>query len=111
MICPFCQFELDVETLSCPRCHAAFPQPAKPFGFRIRTMVATGSMLLLLTFMLVECVVSYLPGWPKSQIPCCSGQLPIQPLPNMKSPEVNALITNWQHGSQAVWTVQPNTRR
>ena len=111
MICPFCQFELDVDTLSCPRCHAAYPQPAKPFGFRIRTMIAAGSIMVLLGFILVDCVISWLPGGPDSLIPTGSAQLPIQPLPDMKSAEVSRLLYNWRTGHQAVPTVEPNTHK
>jgi hypothetical protein len=111
MICPFCQFDLDVETLECPRCHAAYPQPAKPFGFRVRTMVAVGSMMMVMTFLLVDCVMSYLPGWPNSTISTASPQMRQQPYPDLKSVEVNQLLYDWQTGHQAVHTAEPNVHK
>lgn len=111
MICPFCQFDIDVETLECPRCNAAYPHPPRPFGFRIRTMLALGLMMTTMSYILVTCVISWLPGGIRSLIPTGSAQLPIQPMPDLKSADVDQLIYNWQSGHQAVPTVQPTIHR
>lgn len=102
MICPFCQHDLDVETLSCPRCHTEFPRSGKPFGFGIRTAAAAFLMMTLMSLILVDCVLNWLPGGPDSLLPTGSAQLPNHPLPNMKSPEVNTLMNQWASGQQAV---------
>jgi hypothetical protein len=111
MICPYCQHEIDVDTLSCPRCHTDYPRSGKPFGFGLRTAVAGTAMLLVCSLILVDCVIDELPGGPDSSVPSGSAQLPYQPVPNAKSQEVVQQLQRWtqqqQNGSQAI---PPNRR-
>ena len=100
MICPFCQHELDVDTMSCPRCGAEYPQRGLPLGVGIRTLIASGAMMLVFSVILVDCVINYLPGGVNSTIPTGSAQLPIQPVPNLKSNDVNQLLSTWASGTQ-----------
>jgi len=102
MICPYCQHELDVATLSCLRCGAEYPRAGRPFGYSIRTAIASGAMLLVFTLILTQCVLVYLPGGKYSDLPSgASAQLPIQPLPGLKSPEVMRALARWSSGKQA----------
>jgi hypothetical protein len=100
MICPYCQHELDVETLSCSRCGAEYPQRGLTFGVGLRTLVAGSAMMLVLSLILIDCVLNYLPGGADSTIPTGSAQLPIQPLPDLTSPEIGHMLGNWQAGQQ-----------
>src|SRR5258708_6551706 len=111
MICPYCQHEIDVDTLECPRCFTPYPRAGMPFGFNLRKMLAASVMMLVFSLILVDCVFNYLPGGVDSTIPTGSSQLPIQPLPNTKSQEVNALLGRWAAGQQNTSTPPFNTRK
>jgi hypothetical protein len=62
MICPYCQHDLDVQSLSCPRCFAEYPRSGPTFGFGMRISVAAGALLLATSLVLVNCVFTLLPG-------------------------------------------------
>jgi hypothetical protein len=111
MICPFCQQELEENSLACTRCHAFYPQPAKPFGFNLRLVVAAGSMMLVLSVTLVDCVINWLPGGHSSLMASGSPQLPTQPKPDLKSPDVDKLILGWKQGQQDGGSAQPVKHR
>ena len=100
MICPYCQHELDVATLSCLRCGAEYPRQGMPFGIGLRTLAAATAMMLVFSVMLVNCVLDYLPGGPNSTIRSGSPQLASQQLPNLKSSEVGQLLGRWGAGEQ-----------
>jgi hypothetical protein len=94
MICPYCQHELDVDSMGCPRCGAEYPRTGGPFGMGIRTAVAAGAMLTVLSLILVDCVINYLP------VGNGSPQQTMQAPPNLKSAEVNALLAKWAQHQQ-----------
>jgi hypothetical protein len=100
MICPYCQHDIDVDTLACARCGAAYPRRGLPFGIGLRTLTAAGAMMLLFSVILVDCVLTYLPGGARSTISLGSPQRPIQPLPGMKSFEVGHMLGNWGASKQ-----------
>ena len=94
MICPYCQHELDVASMACPRCGAEYPRPGKPFGMAIRTAIAAGVLLTAASMILGNCVLSRIPA---SDI---SAQARLQPAANAKSAEVNALLRKWAQQRQ-----------
>jgi hypothetical protein len=106
MICPYCQHEIDVGTLACPRCFAEYPRRGMPFGFGLRKAVVSSVMMLVFSILLVQCVFNYLPGGPESGIPTGSAQLPIQPLPDLKGYDVQQQLARWanqqQNGGQTI---------
>jgi hypothetical protein len=100
MICPYCQHELDVETMSCLRCGAEYPRRGHGLGMGARAFALTGAMLLVFSVMLVDCVLNHLPGGVDSTMPTGSDQLPYQLPPNLKSADVNQLLSRWAAGQQ-----------
>jgi hypothetical protein len=95
MICPYCQHELEVESLSCPRCFAEYPRASRPFGFGLRLTVAATAMMMVSTLILVQCVVAYLPGGKYAVIPDNSMIFSGGTATNRKSPEVEKMLARW----------------
>jgi hypothetical protein len=112
MICPFCQYELDIEQMSCSNCGAAFPRTGTAaFGVKLRTLAVSGVLLLFASVILVDCVLNYLPGGPNSSFFARgSPQAALGPSPNMKSPEVQALMQSWANGVQPSQNPPPETK-
>lgn len=107
MICPFCQCELDVELQHCPNCAAAVPHKGPEFGVKLRTLMVSGSMLLIATMILNNCVINYLPGGTHSAyFAPGSPQAALGPGPNMKSADAQALLQKWTNNQQM--TQNPN---
>ena len=94
MICPYCQHDLDVASMACPRCGAEYPRPGKPFGMAIRTAIAAGVLLTASSMILTNCVLSRLPAGSGSP------QAGLHPAVNAKSAEVNALLRKWAQQRQ-----------
>ncbi len=105
MICPYCQHDLSVVTMSCPRCGAEYPSGGMPFGLNIRVAVAAGAMMLVSSLILVDCVMNYLPGGIHSAVPMATAQQSIRPPADMKSPDVSAMLNRWAAHGQ--YTDQP----
>ncbi len=105
MICPYCQHELDVASMACPRCGAEYPRPGKPFGMAIRTAIAAGVLLTAASMILGNCVLSRLPTGDGSP------QARLQPAPNFRSAEVNALLRKWAQQQQNTELPLPATVR
>ena len=105
MICPYCQHDLSVVTMSCPRCGAEYPRAGAPFGFSIRIATAAGAMMVVSSLILVDCVMNYLPGGIHSGLPAATAQQSIRPPPDLKSPDVNAMLNSWAGHGQ--YTDQP----
>jgi len=95
MICPYCQHELDVESMSCPRCFAEYPRASRPFGFGLRLTLAATAMMMASSLILVQCVVAYLPGGKYATIPETSMIFSGGTATNRKSPEVEQMLTRW----------------
>jgi hypothetical protein len=95
MICPYCQHELSVVTMSCPRCGAEYPRSGMPFGMGLRVAAAAGAMMFVSSLILVDCVMNYLPGGSDSSMPAMAEQQSIRPPPDMKSPAVSAMLARW----------------
>jgi hypothetical protein len=95
MICPYCQHDLEVETLSCPRCFAEYPQASRPFGFGLRMTAAAAAMMLASSLMVVQCVLPYLPGGTYAAIPANSAIFSGGTATNRKSPEVEKMLARW----------------
>ena len=94
MICPYCQHDLDVDSLSCPRCFAEYPGGSKPFGMSLRKAIAGAVVVTVFSLMLVSCVFSFLPSMSGSP------QRQLTPPLNQKSAEVNALLRKWASQQQ-----------
>jgi hypothetical protein len=107
MICPYCQHDLDVESLSCPRCGAEYPRPGMPFGMGLRTTLAASAMMVVFSLVLVDCVLNYLPGGVNSTMPIGSSQLPSQTPPTVKSIDAQQQLDRWAQGQQNTAFAQP----
>ncbi len=62
MLCPFCQHELDLEGMRCPRCGAEYPVSGAGFGLRLRTLAIAGVLMTIVSLIMVDCVLNDLPG-------------------------------------------------
>lgn len=75
--------------------------------------VAATAMMLVSSLILVECVVAYLPGGSNASLPSGSAIFSGGTATNVKSPEVEKLLTRWaghqQNAEQPVATF--NTSR
>ncbi len=91
MLCPFCQHELDLSGMRCPRCGAEYPQPGTGagLGMRVRSVAIAGVLLTVLSLIMVECVFSALPGGVGTGAS-----------PNLKSAEVQRARLMQQHHQQ-----------
>jgi hypothetical protein len=95
MICPYCQHDLEVESLSCPRCFAEYPRPARPFGFGLRLTAAAGAMLFLMTLIVTQCVAVYLPGGSHAVLPSGSKIFSGTQAPDFRSADVDRELGRW----------------
>lgn len=93
MICPYCQHDLDVDSMACPRCGAEYPRGRKPYGVGIRMTVFGVAMMTMISLVLVECVFSGLPD-------LNSPQQQLTAPPDFKSAEVQAQLRKWRQGQQ-----------
>jgi hypothetical protein len=100
MICPYCQHDLEVETLSCPRCFAEYPRTSRPFGFGLRVTAAASAMLFVSTLIVVQCVVAYLPGGKHARLSADAKIFSGGTATNFKSAEVNELLARWASHQQ-----------
>jgi hypothetical protein len=100
MICPYCQHDLDVEAMSCPRCFAEYPRASRPFGFGLRLTFAATAMMMVFSLILVQCVVAYLPGGKYDVIPENSAIFSGGTATNRKSPEVEQMLARWAANQQ-----------
>ncbi len=61
MTCPFCQHELNTDTLACDRCGALYPvRGGMSFRFKVRTTLVGLFMLMLTAIFLQSCVITYI---------------------------------------------------
>jgi hypothetical protein len=101
MICPYCQHELEVESLSCPRCLAAYPRAGAPFGTGVRVTVAAGAMMLVASLILVQCVVAYLPGGSHAVLSAQSKLFTGTQPPDFRSPDLDRTLGQWAAHQQS----------
>ena len=101
MLCPFCQYDLNIEEMACPNCGAEFPRGGVWAGLRLRTLAISGGMLILASVILVDCVLNYLPGGRNSGFYAPgSPQAALGPGPDLKSPQLQQLLQSWQNNVQ-----------
>jgi hypothetical protein len=101
MICPYCQHDLEVDGLACPRCGAEFERRVAPFGIGLRLAAISGVLLLVFSVMLVDCVLNWLPGGPDSRFATLQ-QLQAAEPPDFRSAAVNGTLTRWSEHEQAM---------
>ena len=124
MICPFCQHELDVEAMACPRCAAAYPRPGMQFRLKLRTLVLSGIMLLAASLTLVTCVLKNIDS--KTVVAQCitrtkggscaastrqttlSAQSSQFGGTNTKSAELTRMLSMWRKSEQPTQNITPS---
>ena len=114
MLCPFCQRELDVEKMSCANCGAEFPTTGSAlWGAKFRTFLIGGGLAVVGSMMLVSCILNQLPGGRDSGYRAPgSPQAAIGPGPDLKDPDVQALLLKWnKHAQQSQNPLPPPPRR
>jgi hypothetical protein len=102
MICPHCQNDLDVATMSCPRCGAEYPLPGVGLATRARTVLFAVIATTVLVLILSDCVLKQLTIDPSSHdAKNRAFALQYGPLLQAKSPEAQRAILMMMQKEQA----------